>query len=321
METRAHHVLIGAFTLGSVLLVLLFILWLGRLHSASEFDEYDVIFSEAVTGLSVGGTVTFNGIQVGEVRSLSLDVDDPRRVLARIRVSGGAPINADTAATLTIVGLTGLAIIDLAGGEPGSPPLETPEGAEVPQLVADQSALAALMSGGKDILTRFNETMERVNTLLGEENLESIAQSLKNVEEATGALADQDAGIAQLLASGDSAVITLKAALEEVEGLANRAQSVVGRVDDSVEENFDTSMRDFRQSMAELRKTTIELNALLQRNGPAIDQFATEGLIPVAESAQELAKTLRSLRTLVEALEARPADFLLQRDQPREYGK
>jgi len=321
METRAHHVLIGAFTLGSVVLVLLFILWLGRMHSAREFDEYDVIFTEAVTGLSVGGTVTFNGIQIGEVRRLSLDEDDPRQVLARIRVSGGAPINADTKATLSIVGLTGLAIIDLAGGEPNSPPLEAPEGAEVPRLVADQSALAALMSGGKDILTRFNETMDRLNTLLGEDNLVSISHSLKNIEDATGALADRKTGIAQLMDSGNSAVISLQAALEEVEGLANRAQSVVGHVDDSVEKNFDTSMRDFRLSMAELRATTTELNALLQRNGPAIDQFAAEGLVPVAQSAQELARTLRSLRALVEALEARPADFLLQRDQPREFGQ
>ena len=321
METRAHHVLIGAFTLGSVILMLLFILWLGRLQSAKQFDEYDVIFSEAVTGLSVGGTVTFNGIQIGEVRRLSLDAKDPRKVIARIRVTGGAPINRDTKATLTITGLTGLAIIDLAGGLPDSPPLEIPPGADVPQLTADQSALAALMSGGKDVLTRFNETMERVNRLLGEDNLSSIAQSLKNVEQATGALASSDTGVAQLLEAGNHAVEGLQAALKEVEGLANRAQAVVGRVDDSVEENFDPSMRDFRKSMAELSQSTAELNALLQRNGPAIDQFAGEGLIPIAASAQELAKTLRALRTLVEALEARPADFLLQRDQPREYAQ
>lgn len=321
METRAHHVLIGAFTLGSVILLLLFILWLGKMQTDQEFDEYDVVFSEAVTGLSVGGTVTFNGIQIGEVRRLSLDADDPRKVLARIRVGGGAPINRDTKATLTIVGLTGLAVIDLAGGMPDSPPLEIPPGAEVPRLIADQSALAALMTGGKDVLTRFNETMERVNQLLGEDNLASIAQSLKNVEQATGALADGDTGVAQLLDSGNSAVRSLQAALEEVEALANRAQAVVGGVDESVENHFDPSMRDFRQSMAELKQTTIELNALLKRNGPAIDQFASEGLVPVAASAQELAKTLRSLRALVEALEARPADFLLQRDQPREYGQ
>ena len=59
----------------------------------------------------------------------------------------------------------------------------------------------------------------------------------------------------------------------------------------------------------------------IARHPSQLYQFAGEGLIPIAASAQELAKTLRALRTLVEALEARPADFLLQRDQPREYAQ
>ena len=92
METRAHHVLIGAFTLGAALLALLFIAWLGRLQADQAFDEYDVVFQEAVIGLSIGGTVTFNGIQIGEVRRLSLDPTDPRVVVARVRVRGGAPV-------------------------------------------------------------------------------------------------------------------------------------------------------------------------------------------------------------------------------------
>nr|HMQ53566.1 hypothetical protein [Anaerolineae bacterium] len=48
-------------------------------------------------------------------------------------------------------------------GRPATPPLEPPPGFDVPRLVADQSALAALMEGGQDIVTRFNETMARVN--------------------------------------------------------------------------------------------------------------------------------------------------------------
>src|SRR5690606_39700492 len=48
-----------------------------------EHQEYDVRFHESVTGLSVGGIVQYHGIQVGEVRKLSLDPKDPREVRVR----------------------------------------------------------------------------------------------------------------------------------------------------------------------------------------------------------------------------------------------
>ena len=86
METKANYVLIGAFTLGVVAFLLLFALWAARWSSQQAWDFYDVIFNEAVTGLSEGGTVQYNGIAVGTVEDLSLMPNDPRKVVARIRL-------------------------------------------------------------------------------------------------------------------------------------------------------------------------------------------------------------------------------------------
>ena len=72
METKANYVLIGAFTLGVVAFALLFALWAARWSSQQAWDVYDVVFNEAVTGLSEGGTVQYNGIAVGTVEDLSL---------------------------------------------------------------------------------------------------------------------------------------------------------------------------------------------------------------------------------------------------------
>ncbi|MCB1627074.1 MAG: MCE family protein [Xanthomonadales bacterium] len=318
METRAHHVLIGAFTLGAALLALLFIAWLGRLQADQAFDEYDVVFQEAVIGLSIGGTVTFNGIQIGEVRRLSLDPTDPRVVVARVRVRGGAPVNSDTRATLTITGLTGLAVIDLTGGKPDSPPLEPPPGYDVPRLIADQSALAALMEGGKDVVTRFNETIARLNHLLNEENTERFGQTLANIEQATAALASNDAGVRPLLLSSNEAIEELRQAFAEIGVMAERANKVIVGVDHTVERNLGPSLDDLRQSMAALKQTTEQAVLLVEQTRGTVGEFGDEGMVPLAEASQELNRTLRALRRLIEALESRPADFLLQRDQPRE---
>lgn len=55
-----------------------------------------MVFNEAVSGLSKGSSVQYSGIKVGDVVSLRLDPQDPRRVLARIRLAGDTPVKEDT---------------------------------------------------------------------------------------------------------------------------------------------------------------------------------------------------------------------------------
>src|SRR5450830_935091 len=114
METRAHHVLIGCFTLLAVAGALLFSLWLARARGDQDLRFYTVVFNEAVSGLSRGSAVQHSGIKVGDVVRLSLDPADPRRVLARIRVDGHIPIRKDTSAALSLTGITGTSVIQLS---------------------------------------------------------------------------------------------------------------------------------------------------------------------------------------------------------------
>ena len=96
METRARHVLIGLFTLAAAVLAVLFALWLGKSQSERDFHTYDIAFAEAVSGLSRGSTVEYNGIRVGEVTDLRLDPKNPKNVYARVRIESGAPVRTDT---------------------------------------------------------------------------------------------------------------------------------------------------------------------------------------------------------------------------------
>jgi phospholipid/cholesterol/gamma-HCH transport system substrate-binding protein len=73
METKANHVLIGAFTILITILAVFFALWAANYSSNKQWDKYEVVFSEAVTGLGTGGIVQYNGINVGEVTKLRLD--------------------------------------------------------------------------------------------------------------------------------------------------------------------------------------------------------------------------------------------------------
>jgi len=144
METRANHVLIGAFTILISILAVAFALWAANYSSNKQWDKYEVVFSEAVTGLGTGGIVQYNGINVGEVTKLRLDPKDPRKVIALIRLQADTPVKVDTKAKLAFIGLTGVAQIQLSGGLPESPRLlPTPE-EPIPRIPTVPSALQNL---------------------------------------------------------------------------------------------------------------------------------------------------------------------------------
>jgi phospholipid/cholesterol/gamma-HCH transport system substrate-binding protein len=96
METKANHVLIGAFTILITIMAVFFALWAANYSSNKQWDRYEVVFSEAVTGLGTGGIVQYNGINVGEVERLRLDPQDPRKVIARFRLQADTPVKIDT---------------------------------------------------------------------------------------------------------------------------------------------------------------------------------------------------------------------------------
>jgi phospholipid/cholesterol/gamma-HCH transport system substrate-binding protein len=56
METKANHVLIGAFTILITVLAVLFALWAANYSSSKQWDQYEVVFSESVTGLAMAAS-------------------------------------------------------------------------------------------------------------------------------------------------------------------------------------------------------------------------------------------------------------------------
>ena len=75
METRANYILIGAFTIAGLLATFGFLLWLANAEVNRQYTYYDMLF-ESVSGLGTASDVRFNGLPVGQVVALDLDVED-----------------------------------------------------------------------------------------------------------------------------------------------------------------------------------------------------------------------------------------------------
>lgn len=305
METRANHVLIGAFTLAVCLFAVLFALWAAKYTTEKSFQEYDVVFQEAVTGLSVGSQVLYSGISVGAVRNLSLVRDDPRKVVARVRLSADTPVKTDTRAKLTLTGLTGTAVIQLTGGSPGSPALEPPEGKRVATIPSEPSAL-------QNIAATANQIVDRVNVLLSDDNIARVTRTLDQLDQVTGAIANEREEIAALIRSA-------RAASQKLETTLASADKAITGIDQGVVQKLPEIVAKLDRTLAQLESTSMTANGILTENREAISDFSNDGLGQVGPTMRQLRSLIRELDDLAEKVESNPAGFILGREQPEEF--
>src|SRR5262245_35167313 len=186
METRANYVLIGAFVLLAAAAMMLFTLWIAGTPLNKDYSRYDVVFEGPVNGLTEGGEVRFNGIKVGEVTRLSLDRQDPNRVIARIRVDAQTPVRTDSVAQLNFLGITGVTFIQILAGSPDKPLLVSDDFKAPPVIRTERTALDEFFQGGQDLLTVTGDTINRMNAALSDENVAHVTAILANLDAATG---------------------------------------------------------------------------------------------------------------------------------------
>lgn len=305
METKANYVLIGAFTIVVTLFLLLFALWAAKYSSEKSWREYAVIFNEPVTGLSEGSTVQYNGIGVGTVQQLSLAPDDPRRVIAKLRLQADAPVKTDTRAKLSLTGITGTPIIQLTGGSPNSPRLAESGNGDVPIIQTEASAL-------QNIADTANRLVARLDQVLSDDNVKHVSNTLANIESLTGSIADQRGDLRELIANAKKS----SQQLSETLATTNRA---VESVDRELAQKLPGVIDKLDSTLTKLDSAASGANGILNDNRAAISSFANDGLAQLGPTLSELRSLVRDLRRISDRLDSNPTRYLLGRDAAKEF--
>lgn len=303
MEPRAHHVLIGVFTLVVAVAAVLFSLWLAKAGQDAETRDYDIVFLEGVRGLSRGSAVQYNGLRVGEVRQLRLDPNDLQRVRAQVSIQASIPIHEDTQARLALAGITGQSVIELSGGTPNSPLLEA-TGDGLPMIVASPSPLAQLMAGGEELMTQISKLLDNANTFLSSENSQSLSASLQKLEVLMGQLSTASEGVPSLV--------------KELSQASQQATTLLSSTQGLVDRQGTQAMNAIQKSMEDFSRATQSLNKLLEQNSAAIGRGA-QGLTEIGPALRELRQVLAGFRAVTSRLEDNPAGYLLGRDKLQEF--
>ncbi|MBP6797385.1 MAG: MCE family protein [Luteimonas sp.] len=305
METKANYVLIGAFTIVVTLFLLLFALWAAKYSSDRSWNEYQVVFREPVTGLTEGSSVQYNGIAVGTVDNLMLAPDDPRQVIARLRLQATTPVKVDTRAKLSITSLTGPPIIQLTGGSPGAAALVPNGDGDIPVIQTEASAL-------QNIADTANRLVERLDKVLSEDNVQRITATLDNIQHMTGAIAEQREDMRQIL-------VNARTASEQLTTTMSTANRTLDSFDRELVQQLPGLIAKIDTTLTKLDSAAGGADAMLNENRAAINSFANDGLSQLGPTLGELRGLIRDLRRISDRLDASPSRFLLGRDAPKEF--
>jgi phospholipid/cholesterol/gamma-HCH transport system substrate-binding protein len=281
METRANYVLIGAVTVAAFALAMLFAMWLARASFNREYAYYDVVFDGPARGIGAGTEVRFNGIRVGEVRSLFMDPVEETNVVARVRIGSTWPVRTDSEVQLEPVGLTGLNLIQITSSAGEGTLLRQRMGAPPPRLQAKGAALDEILESGETIARNAQEAIAGARDMLNADNAARLSRILVNLET-----------VSKTLSAERGALDNTARAAEELRVAARQ---------------FTATSREFELLAVDSRRTinALDTNATktLASIGTAADGLGSASTFAANGALPELSAASRDMRRLAVTLE------------------
>jgi phospholipid/cholesterol/gamma-HCH transport system substrate-binding protein len=285
METKANYTIVGIFTVLVIAAAFGFVYWMAEYGRGGPTAELIVRIPGSANGLSIGSPVRFNGIQVGTVKNLSIDSDDPRYSLAFTEVRADAPVYSSTKAVLEIQGLTGAAYIELSGGRNGDEnilkrSLETGKRAV---LLADQSGVTNLLATADKILNRANDAVGDIQSFI-QDARGPLTDTARNAAKFSKALADNSDNIDKFLASIGKLSDTftsvsgrLDSTLDAIEKLvravdAKKINDIVDKVDKTSNNVADAS-EDLKATIDSIKQTADTYNEFGKKAQATLDKI------------------------------------------------
>lgn len=290
METRAHHLLIGSFAIGTAVATVLFLLWIGKIEFNKQHQVYDMRFEGSVAGLSKAADVLYNGIKVGEVTNMRLDEDNPKFVWVQIQVDSMTPVKDNSYAVLAVQGLTGVAAVEIKAREPKPGeenfkpnPLVAEPNQQHPVIPTEKSDFQKLFAGAPELINRGNAVLDRLSNFLSGKNEENFAATIANVERLSGNLAKA----------------------------SDKFNSIATNVDVIVKGDAKTTLADIRGVAGDIRQI------MMDARGPLRD-FARTGLPELLLAISDARQMIASIDRAAQRLETSPSSLIFG-DKAVEY--
>jgi phospholipid/cholesterol/gamma-HCH transport system substrate-binding protein len=283
---------VGLLVLGALLLASFNI---EKLPFLGGGDTYSAAFSE-VGGLKTGDDVMVAGVKVGKVGDIGLD---GAQVLIRFRVTGDAPLGAQTGAAVkmkTLLGQKYLALLPAGSGTlaPGATiPLArttpsydvidafsqlttTTERIDVPRLAASLDTLATEFKDSPPQVKASLAGLTRLSRTIASRDAQ-LTELLAHAKNVSGTVAARDSQVASLIGDGNLLLTELQARRAQIHTLLTSTAALSAQLTALVRENraqLQPALTQLQQVLAVLTKHQTDLDAGIRAMAPFTRVFA-----------------------------------------------
>ena len=236
---RATNLVIGTTTLAVIGAAFAGVLIFHKVHAVRNQGPLRIVFNGSASGLRRGGTVIFDGVPAGEIKSIKLE--SPTKIVASVMIDNSAPIRKDTAVGIEFEGLTGVADIALVGGTAGAPPAPLDKDG-VPVLAADWSEQQSI-----------TDTLHNVDHFLID-NRQTIKDSLLSFETYTASLKSKGEAVDDILSRVDESFAGFDGTMAKINN------AIPGFADGKADELFEKlkSLRELADTYKQKSATFLE---------------------------------------------------------------
>lgn len=277
METRANYVIVGIFTLVAVITAFAFVYWASGIGDRGETTTLRIRIPGSASGLGRGSSVLFNGVKVGDIRRVYIDVLNPSAAIADAEIDRLTPITESTQADVGIAGLTGQANIELTGGNPTEANLLDEAEAEgrVAEITAKPSAVTNLLQTAQNIFTRADHVLTDLESFTRDAR-GPLTQTVENVEKFSQALANNSDGIDKFLSSVSALSEELAGVSGKLDGTLKAAEELLNSVDRQKIENIVGNVETFTDSLKQQSSRFDQIVGGVDQAVGTINEFARQ---------------------------------------------
>lgn len=309
METRAHHLLIGAFMALMIIALFGFLIWVAKVDLNQPYTNYDIYFSESVAGLSKAGDVRYNGIPIGKVTNIDIAEDDPSKVRVSVRIRSEVRILKSSIAVLNTQGLTGVLFVQIENEGPGIDELKPTPGQERMVIRSRVSPIQEFFVGGPNLINSGVQVLAEIQKLLSAENQKKVSDILENTKKLTGEFAAKTGDFERILSK-------LESALDDLKDTSAAVRSFTSKAEGMLDEDVKTSMSKLQTAAESIDILAKNLDNLVQDNRASISNFSNTTLPEVARLVLDARRLARSLASLAERLEDDPGSLIFSPPKP-----
>jgi phospholipid/cholesterol/gamma-HCH transport system substrate-binding protein len=303
VESRAHAIAAGLFTLLLGVAVVVAAMWL----SGDTYEKvYYVLESRTpVTGLFEQSGVRLRGVDVGKVTDIRFDSGNPQVILIRIGIQSGTPITRGTYAEIRPQGVTGLSYIMLDDTGKNTEPLPPAGARDTARIAVRPTLLETLFAASQEALADFRQVSQRLAAVLSDENRERLGQALLGMQKASERIGNASDRIAAVSNAAEPGVKSLAPLIADARKTLHNAETALTEI--------TATSRALASRMDAVDRVAGSAEKATNSIGSLADTVASESLPRINLLVEELTRTTRSLDRFVADLKDEPQSLLFGR--------